>query len=168
MAPFWIFNLAAINIDDKTMRECLGLTGVVLCVFSLPYGGFWRIQMRKRFNLPADNFFCGKPAVADFTQWPFCCWCSLAQEVRTADFYDIVEDKFCRKQKDENGQPALSPLPREGPSRLSNYHNSSNGKLLLVEEFSAEGLENFMKPPDLSSMQRDELPLRHSVDTQVP
>lgn len=197
MAPFWIFNLAAVNIDDETMRECLALTGVVLCVFGLLYGGFWRIQMRKRFNLPANNFFCGKPAVADCTQWLFCCWCSLAQEVRTADFYDIVEDKFCRKQKDNNGQPALSPLSREGgavqsrysstslhsnnprlsklrtenspgPSRLSNFHNSPNGKLLLVEEFSEEGQENFMKPPDLSSMQRDEIPLRHSVDAQVP
>ncbi|KAK9986235.1 hypothetical protein SO802_031186 [Lithocarpus litseifolius] len=92
--------LAAINNDDETMRECLGLTGVVLCVFSLLYSGFWRIQM--------------------------------------------------------------------SPSRLSNCQNSSNGKLLLVEEFSAEGLENFMKPPDLSSMQRDEIPLRHSVNTQVP
>nr|XP_023911802.1 uncharacterized protein LOC112023426 [Quercus suber]POF11170.1 hypothetical protein CFP56_33251 [Quercus suber] len=197
MAPFWIFNLAAVNIDDETMRECLALTGVVLCVFGLLYGGFWRIQMRKRFNLPANNYFCGKPAVADCTQWLFCCWCSLAQEVRTADFYDIVEDKFCRKQKDNNGQPALSPLSREGgavqsrysstslhsnnprlsklrtenspgPSRLSNFHNSPNGKLLLVEEFSEEGQENFMKPPDLSSMQRDEIPLRHSVDAQVP
>ena len=125
MAPFWIFNLAAINIDDKTTRECLGLTGVVLCVFSLLYGGFWRIQMRKRFNLPANNFFGGKLAVANCTQWLFCCWCSLSQEVRTADFYDIVEDKFCRKQKDENGQPALSPLPREGGAVQSRYSPTS-------------------------------------------
>lgn len=139
--------------------------------------------MRKRFNLPANNFFCGKPAVADCTQWLFCCWCSLAQEVRTAEFYDIVEDKFCRKQNDEVDQRALSPLPREGgavqfrssptsllgnnprlsklrtenspsPSRQSNYHYSPNGQLFMVEESSANGLDNFMNQPVLSSMQR--------------
>ncbi|KAF5476355.1 hypothetical protein F2P56_008081 [Juglans regia] len=185
MAPFWIFNLAAINIDDETVREALGLTGVMLCVFGLLYGGYWRIQMRKRFNLPANELFGGKRAVADCTQWLFCCWCSLAQEVRTADFYDIVEDKFCRKQKDENVQPSLSPLPREDGSvrfsssptllwnnpRLSklrdensmspsrphpNYHHSPDGELPMSQEFSAGGMDNSMKPPNLSSMQRED------------
>lgn len=179
MAPFFIFNLAASNIDNEIVREALGLTGVVLCLFGLLYGGYWRIQMRKRFNLPANNFFCGKPAVADCTQWLFCCWCALAQEVRTADFYDIMEDKFCQKQKDENAQPPLSPLPREdgaarfrsNPTSLpwnssrfsklrteksSNYPHSPNGQLPLVQEFSAEGPDTFMKPPDLSSMQRED------------
>jgi hypothetical protein len=108
--------------------------------------------MRNRFNLPANNtfFFCGKPAVTDCTNWLFCCRCALAQEVRTADFYDIMEDKFCQKQKDENAQPPLSPLPcedgvvrfRSNPNSLpwnssrlsklktensSNYHHSPNG-----------------------------------------
>lgn len=182
MAPFWIFNLAAVNIDDDNVRVVLGLTGVLLCVFGLLYGGYWRIQMRKRFILPPNNSFCGKPALADCTQWLFCFWCSLAQEVRTADYYDIVEDKFCRKQ-DENGQPALSPLPREdgslqfrssptpllwnsprfsnlrtapGPSRLQNYHQSPDGQLPMVQDLSAGGLDNSLKPPDLSSMQRDD------------
>ena len=66
LAPFWIFNLAAINIDNETAREALGITGIFLCVFGLLYGGFWRIQMRKRFNLPASDSCCGKPAVTDF------------------------------------------------------------------------------------------------------
>ncbi|KAL7147719.1 hypothetical protein ABFS83_06G125700 [Erythranthe nasuta] len=101
MAPFWIFNLAAVNIDNETVREALGVTGIFLCVFGLLYGGFWRIQMRKRFNLPEYGFCCGKPAVADCTLWLFCCWCTLAQEVRTGNSYDIVEDKFCRKSGDE-------------------------------------------------------------------
>ncbi|PON53580.1 PLAC8 motif-containing protein [Parasponia andersonii] len=115
-APFWIFNLAAINIDNEGIREALGLTGIVLCVFGLLYGGFWRIQMRKRFNLPANHLCCGKPAVTDCAQWLCCCWCSLAQEVRTADFYDTVEDKFCMKQVDnKHSRPAasVSPLPHE-------------------------------------------------------
>lgn len=184
-APYWIFSLAAVNIDDDTVRQALGLTGVVLCVFGLLYGGFWRIQMRKRFNLPANNICCGMPAIADCTQWLFCCWCSLAQEVRTADLYDIVEDKFCRKQEDENGQSVLSPLPREdgtvqfrpsptsplwnsprlsnlrnenspSPSRLSKDHYSPNGQLPMVEEFSMEG-DNFMKAPVLPSIQREDI-----------
>ncbi|XP_057971975.1 uncharacterized protein LOC131160370 [Malania oleifera] len=136
-APFWIFNLAAMNIDNETVREALGVTGVVLCVFGLLYGGFWRIQMRKRFNLPANDLFFGKPAVADCAQWLFCCWCSLAQEVRTADFYDIVEDKFYRKQMCENHKPALSPLPREDgimqPSPSFPLWNSPNLPTLRTE-----------------------------------
>lgn len=174
VAPFWIFNLAAINIDDETVRVALGLTGVVLCVFGLLYGGYWRIQMRKRFNLPATNSFCGKPAVADCMQWLFCCWCALAQEVRTADYYDVMEDKFCRKQEYENAPPALSPLPREdGAVRFRssptsfpwNNHGLSNlgtgnsaspsWQLPKVREFSTEALDHFMKPPDRSSMQRE-------------
>ncbi|KAI3517487.1 hypothetical protein L1887_16702 [Cichorium endivia] len=91
-APFLIFNMAAMNVKNEIVRECLGTSGVFLCVFGLLYGGFWRIQMRKRYNLPASKFCCGKGDVSDCVSWLFCCWCSLAQEVRTANFYDIVED----------------------------------------------------------------------------
>ncbi|KAL1197044.1 hypothetical protein V5N11_024837 [Cardamine amara subsp. amara] len=119
LAPFFIFNLAAINIDNEMVREALGYTGIVLCLFGLLYGGFWRIQMRKRFKLPSYNFCCGRPAIADCTLWLFCCWCSLAQEVRTANSYDIVEDKFC-KRREENSKidddVLVSSLPREDDS----------------------------------------------------
>ncbi|KAG2262633.1 hypothetical protein Bca52824_069712 [Brassica carinata] len=101
LAPFFIFNLAAINIDNEVVREGLGYMGIVLCVFGLLYGGFWRIQMRKRFKLPGYSFCCGRPAVADCTLWLFCCWCSLAQEVRTANAYEIVEDKLCKRREEE-------------------------------------------------------------------
>ncbi|KAL0736536.1 hypothetical protein Bca4012_012746 [Brassica carinata] len=101
LAPFFIFNLAAINIDNEMVREGLGYAGIVLCLFGLLYGGFWRIQMRKRFKLPSYNFCCGRPAVADCTLWLFCCWCSLAQEVRTANAYEIVEDKLCKRREEE-------------------------------------------------------------------
>ncbi|CAK9160609.1 unnamed protein product [Ilex paraguariensis] len=113
MAPFWIFNLAAININNESVRELLGISGIFLCVFGLLYGGYWRMQMRKRFNLPTYSFCCGKPSVSDCALWLFCCWCSLAQEVRTGNSYDIVEDKLYRKQVDECGQSPVSPLPRE-------------------------------------------------------
>ncbi|KAJ4841577.1 hypothetical protein Tsubulata_031084 [Turnera subulata] len=184
-APFWVFNLAAVNIDNDTIRQALVSAGVVLCLFGLLYGGFWRIQMRKRFNLPANNACFGRPAIADCAQWLFCCWCSLAQEVRTADFYDIVEDKFFRKQVEQSNPPTLSPLPREdgvqfqfspssplqdssrlfrpvtnhspSPSRFSKDYYSPGRQLTKVEEeFSANDPENFVIPPVVPSMQRDE------------
>ncbi|OMO97683.1 hypothetical protein COLO4_14430 [Corchorus olitorius] len=137
-APFWIFNLAAINIDNETVREALSLTGIILCVFGLLYGGFWRIQMRKRFNLPANKSCCGNPAIADCAQWLFCCWCSLAQEVRTADLYDIVEDKFCRKHTDEK-------------SKLQSYcsPDTDRSSPRLEKDFAS------MNPPIASSMHRE-------------
>eukprot|EP01018_Ginkgo_biloba_P003917 Gb_16352 [translate_table: standard] len=98
MAPFWIFNLAAVNIDNARVREFLCITGIVLCVFGLLYGGFWRIQMRKRFNLPASRWCFGQPNATDCAQWLFCSLCSLCQEVRTADFYDICEEKMYATQ----------------------------------------------------------------------
>ncbi|XP_051138399.1 uncharacterized protein LOC127256432 [Andrographis paniculata] len=110
MAPFWIFNLAAVNINNETVREVLGITGIFLCIFGVLYGGFWRIQMRRRFNLPAYKSCCGKPAVSDCALWLFCCWCSLAQEVRTGNFYDIMENELYRKKE---GSVAMAPLGRE-------------------------------------------------------
>ncbi|KFK38484.1 hypothetical protein AALP_AA3G119000 [Arabis alpina] len=110
LAPFFIFNLAAVNIDNETVREALGISGILLCLFGLLYGGFWRIQMRKRFKLPSYKFCFGRAAISDCTLWLFCCWCSLAQEVRTANSYEIVEDKFCQRAQDQN---MVSPLPRE-------------------------------------------------------
>ncbi|KAK3135294.1 hypothetical protein QOZ80_5BG0417190 [Eleusine coracana subsp. coracana] len=113
LAPFFIFNLAAVNINNENLREALGLTGLFLCFFGLLYGGFWRIQMRKRFNLPENNFCCCNPNATDCFQWLFCCSCSLAQEVRTADYYDIAEDKSYTAQVTEESQRIMSPLPRE-------------------------------------------------------
>lgn len=113
LAPFFIFNLAAVNINAEAVREALGFTGIFLCVFGLLYGGFWRIQMRKRFNLPGNTFCCGNASVTDCFQWLCCCSCSLAQEVRTADYYDIVENKFYAKRTSDDTQLDLSPLPRE-------------------------------------------------------
>ncbi|KAI4320702.1 hypothetical protein MLD38_034155 [Melastoma candidum] len=114
-SPFWILNLAAVNIDNESAREALSVTGIILCLFGLLYGGFWRIQMRRRFNLPAYTFCCGKPSVTDCALWLCCCWCSLAQEVRTVNSYDIVEEKFCLKHgKGPDDEPGgLSPLPNE-------------------------------------------------------
>ncbi|XP_042513052.1 uncharacterized protein LOC122087977 [Macadamia integrifolia] len=186
-APFWIFNLAAVNINNEAVREALGLTGILLCVFGLLYGGFWRIQMRKKFNLPANDFCCGHPTVADCARWLFCCSCSLAQEVRTVDFYNIVEDKFCRKQMDESTLGVLSPLSHEdrsvqlqsspspqlwngsSASELRNLDSPSPGRVFkgnchserqlpMVEEESApRGKDNTMTPPYPSVIQRQDI-----------
>lgn len=124
VAPFWIFNLAAVTIDNEPVRQALVFAGIVLCAFGLLYGGFWRIQMRKRFNLPAYTFCFGVPSISDCTLWLCCCWCSLAQEARTGNSYDIVEDKFYRKQVDNNIQLPGSPFsPKDGSDP-----GSSNGK----------------------------------------
>lgn len=125
LAPFFIFNLAAVNIDNEALREILGISGFVLCIFGLLYGGFWRIQMRKRYNLPGNGFCCGKPAVTDCFQWLCCCSCSLAQEVRTADSYDVVDGKFYLKETDDDGRHGLSPLPREDGSMPISLSSSS-------------------------------------------
>lgn len=53
--------------------------------------------MRKRFKLPASTFCCGSALLTDYFQWMFCWACSLAQEVRTGNFYDIEDDSLYRR-----------------------------------------------------------------------
>ncbi|CAD6255245.1 unnamed protein product [Miscanthus lutarioriparius] len=65
------------SVDDEAVRDALRLAGVFLCVL---YGGFWRIQMRRRFGLPENHACCGKPDLTDCLQWLCCYSCSLAQE----------------------------------------------------------------------------------------
>lgn len=115
LAPFFIFNLAAINIDNEAVRDALGIGGALLCVLGLLYGGFWRIQMRRRFRLPANHFCCGKPDVTDCFQWLCCCPCSLAQEVRTADAYRIVqEDRMHRHRRGDDDSSSRAQMPSPG------------------------------------------------------
>ncbi|XP_062204470.1 uncharacterized protein LOC133906546 [Phragmites australis] len=108
LAPFFIFNLAAINIDNEAVRDALGLGGIFLCVLGLLYGGFWRIQMRRRFNLPANDACCGKPDLTDCLQWLCCYSCSLAQEVRTGDAYEVVQDGLYRRRDADGDSPSSS------------------------------------------------------------
>lgn len=172
MAPFWIFNLAAVNIDNEAAREALGIMGIVLCVFGLLYGGFWRIQMRKRFNLPGSLFCFGCPAVIDCMQWLCCCTCSLAQEVRTANFYDIGEDKFYRKQMGDNVQPSLSPLPHEDGSPLFTsgpssplQSNSSPSRLHMVNFPSPTRFTKANIPDGQLEMIKEELSAKSDIMT---
>ncbi|XP_074280801.1 uncharacterized protein LOC141605800 [Silene latifolia] len=151
-APFWIFNLAALNIDDATTRQALGITGLVLCVFGLLYGGYWRIRMRKRFKLPGYTSCCGKPAVSDCALWLCCCWCSLAQEVRTANFYDIVEDKMCKKEHNGNVELQSSQLPSDDISRSERAGDDSQRE---GSDSQREGMATPMTPPSPLSIKRE-------------
>ncbi|XP_058748236.1 uncharacterized protein LOC131621046 [Vicia villosa] len=184
MAPFWIFILAAVNIEDDTVRQALVGAGIVLCFFGLLYGGFWRIQMRKRYNLPTYEFCFGKPAISDCALWLCCCWCTLAQEVRTGDAYHIVDDKFFSKEISAVDQPSVSPLRREGvastksgtssplgvnsspstfkpssPLSSSSFfteHRSPDGSLpTLKEELSEKDKDVTMTPPTPPLIQRE-------------
>ncbi|WOL18002.1 hypothetical protein Cni_G26795 [Canna indica] len=101
VAPFWIFNISALNIHDYVVGDVVGVAGVVLCVFGLLYGGYWRIQLRKRFKLPGDSSCCGSASLADYAKWMFCWSCALAQEVRTGNLYDVEDDGLYRKVRDE-------------------------------------------------------------------
>lgn len=144
MAPFWIFNLAAVNVDNDTARAALGMTGVILSLLGLLYGGFWRIQMRKRFNLPPNNICCGVPEYADCIQWLCCCWCSLAQEVRTANYYDIVEDRLCRKQMNSTVGTPLSAGLKEYRSESSSPSGNSP-RVSILETKDLPGPSRFSK-----------------------
>lgn len=129
-APFWIFNFAGLNVDDESVRQALSFTGFVLCGLGLLYGGYWRIRMRKRFNLPGYTSCCEKTAVSDCALWFCCCWCSLAQEVRTANFYDIVENKMYRKQHDGNGELGSSELLCEDGGMINNNNSEPSSQVI--------------------------------------
>lgn len=126
-APFWIFNLAAINIDNSRVRRGLGVSGILLSFFGLLYGGFWRIHMRKTYGLPAQKWCFGKAILTDCTQWLFCAPCSLSQEVRTSEYYKIQDGKFFERK-------ALSELSSE-PSPSSDW--ASPGAYPLIPEASS-------------------------------
>ncbi|CAN1172864.1 hypothetical protein LINPERHAP2_LOCUS30330 [Linum perenne] len=154
MAPFWIFNLAAVNIDNEMVREALGVAGLVLCLFGLLYGGFWRIQIRKRFNLPAYTFCFGKPGASDCILWLCCCWCSLAQEVRTGNAYDVVENRLLQKHSSISGK---QPQQHGSSSSQSTVADSNHKRLDVVgeEESSPGRKDEAMRAPTPSVIERD-------------
>ncbi|URE19865.1 hypothetical protein MUK42_12497 [Musa troglodytarum] len=119
VAPFWIFNIAALNIHNYVIGDVIGIAGVVLCAFGLLYGGFWRIQMRRRFRLPGDAFCLGYASLTDYVKWMFCWACALAQEVRTGNFYDVEDDSLFRKlMNGEDERQTIAPETRDGSEVL--------------------------------------------------
>lgn len=157
ISPFWIFYVSAINVDSDTIKLIVAVSGVVCCFFGLIYGGYWRTEMRKKFKLPGNPCCCGYPSMTDYVQWLFCWSCSLAQEVRTANFYDIEEDGFYRQLTDEEGRHVLVPLPREGNviRKLEAHRSfSSPPKLEGVQPVSPSEMSGGWSPIELSAMGR--------------
>ncbi|CAL9782428.1 unnamed protein product [Musa acuminata subsp. burmannicoides] len=154
VAPFWIFNISALNIHNYVIGDVIGIAGVVLCAFGLLYGGFWRIQMRKRFKLPGDTCCLGSASLTDYGKWLFCWACSLAQEVRTGNLYDVEDDSLSRRVMqtgDGEGQSAVDPRPCQDdsgtamtPSETQHREGENDG---AAAEDAALVLSDVMNPP---------------------
>ncbi|KAG7033739.1 hypothetical protein SDJN02_03464 [Cucurbita argyrosperma subsp. argyrosperma] len=156
-APLCLFGLAANIVEPLYAKVALSLIGILVSVFGLFYGGYWRIQMRKRFDITKNESCWGKPNAGDCAQWLFCCCCSLAQEVRTADYYELMEDNLGKNRT--NGRDKieiLSPLPREGGTVHEDRSNLDSNRFLD----ETDGVNQLLKPPTPSSMQRDDFALK--------
>lgn len=138
VAPFLIFSVTALNIHDDEIRDTVVAVGVLLGFCGFLYGGFWRSQMRKRYKLPGGRswWWCGSAAVGDCAKWLFCWTCALAQEVRTANFYDVEDDRFVAILGARNGEgrPVLLPLPREASTTTYTRSMSCPPKLDDAED----------------------------------
>ncbi|KAK8966772.1 hypothetical protein KSP40_PGU008747 [Platanthera guangdongensis] len=120
LGPFWIFNISSRKIHDYVIGDVMWISGIVLCVFGLLYGGFWRIQIRKRFRLPEHRFCCGSASLTDYLKWLFCWTCALAQEVRMGNFYNVEDDSLFKRsrvegeEEEEEEKPLLTSLVESG------------------------------------------------------
>jgi Cys-rich protein (TIGR01571 family) len=143
VAPFLIFSVTALNVHDPDIRNIVVAAGVVIGFCGFLYGGFWRAQMRKRYKLPAGQWCCGSvvgAAVSDCAKWLFCWSCALAQEVRTANFYDVEDDRFVAVLDARNH--VLVPLPREASTTV--MHSRSLSCPPKIDEVDGAGV---MSPP---------------------
>ncbi|PKA66876.1 hypothetical protein AXF42_Ash003533 [Apostasia shenzhenica] len=127
-APLWIFSISAQHINNEAIRDAVAVAGLVLSFFGLLYGGYWRIQVRRRLKLPGSKLLCCSESTTDYVHWLFCWGCSLAQEVRTGDLYEVEDGKLYREEEKKKKKKAdgeeercmfLSPLPSEWESSLT-------------------------------------------------
>ncbi|PKA67242.1 Cell number regulator 5 [Apostasia shenzhenica] len=125
VAPLVVFAIAALKVDNEAIKLILVMSGSLLSVSGLLYGGFWRTEMRKKFKLPANTFCFGSSTLTDYMQWLFCWSCSLAQEVRTANFYDGKGNGFGRKEMDAARKIDSNPLPEEDNPRFMTSNQQS-------------------------------------------
>ncbi|KAJ3703151.1 hypothetical protein LUZ61_006856 [Rhynchospora tenuis] len=111
IAPFWVFNISALNIRNLVLSDVLGYAGIFFCFYGLLYGGYWRIQMRKKLRLPGNKFCCHSASLTDYMQWLFCWSCALAQEIRTGNFSGVDEslyEKLTGAEPDENDSSIMN------------------------------------------------------------
>ncbi|KAJ1273761.1 hypothetical protein BS78_05G008800 [Paspalum vaginatum] len=102
-APLCVLGVSALHIQDRAVGGALGGAGMLLCACGLLYGGYWRIQMRRRFGLPGSAACCGSSSLTDYARWLFCWPCALAQEVRTASLYHVDGELFYSKVGEYDG-----------------------------------------------------------------
>jgi len=101
--------------------------------------------MRKRFGLPGNRWCCGQPNMTDLVQWLFCSVCSLSQEVRTGNFYEVCDEKLYSRQylgqdsqdprdtsprlvRHEPGSPAVLSPAVNSPSRVKSGMSALNAQ----------------------------------------
>ncbi|CAD5189404.1 unnamed protein product [Musa acuminata subsp. malaccensis] len=161
VAPFWICNIAALNIHNYVIGDVIGIAGVVLCAFGLLYGGFWRIQMRRRFRLPRDAFCFGSASLTDYVKWMFCWACALAQEVRTGNFYDVEDDSLFRKLMDgEEERQTIATETRDGSEVLRGDATTPPVQPLMGSEDVVGGANGStqLPPASFSAGEEDDAP----------
>uniref|UniRef100_A0ACD5XPQ6 Uncharacterized protein n=1 Tax=Avena sativa TaxID=4498 RepID=A0ACD5XPQ6_AVESA len=117
-APLWVFGVTALRVHDAAVGDVVGAAAVLLCAGGLLYGGYWRIQMRRKFGLPGSAVCCGSKSATDYASWLFCWPCALAQEVRTASLYHIEGESFFHRKDAavSDHEPLLPPRHRADPA----------------------------------------------------
>ncbi|KAL6597512.1 hypothetical protein ACP70R_046952 [Stipagrostis hirtigluma subsp. patula] len=144
-APLWVFGVSALHIHNYVIGDAVGGAGVLLCVCGLLYGGYWRIQTRRRFGLPGSTACCGSESLTDYARWLFCWPCALAQEVRTASRYHVDGETLYSKVVDdedlENRQPLLVSNQHDVCSAAAVAEGAPNDHLVVVDD------ETVMAPP---------------------
>ncbi|PUZ62691.1 hypothetical protein GQ55_3G006100 [Panicum hallii var. hallii] len=169
LAPLWVLGVSALHIRDYAISDMVGGAGVVLCAFGLLYGGYWRIQMRKRFGLPGSRACCGSKSLTNYARWLLCWPCALAQEVRTANLYHVDGESLYSKVADgghEERQPLLLAVSSDHDDVLLSATNTvANGHLVVVHDETT-----IMAPPvhQVAAVQiEDEKPEECSVSLHV-
>ncbi|KAI4991585.1 uncharacterized protein LOC123396493 [Hordeum vulgare subsp. vulgare] len=136
-APLWVLGVTALHVHDVAVGDVVGGAGVLLCAGGLLYGGYWRVQMRRKFRLPGSTACCGSKSATDYARWMFCWPCALAQEVRTASRYHIDGESFFHRNAvaaaTTNDEPLLIAAHRTAIAASDHEGSSkSDGHLVVV------------------------------------
>ncbi|KAL6905763.1 hypothetical protein ACP4OV_003364 [Aristida adscensionis] len=154
VAPLWVLGVSALHIHDRAVGDAAGAAGVLLCAGGLLYGGYWRIQARRRFGLPASAACCGSESLTDYARWLFCWPCALAQEVRTASRYLVAGETFYSKVVAGGGGDGDGDREERQPLLVCNRHDVVSAPDTIVAVAQGDRLvvvddETTMAPPDV-------------------
>lgn len=154
-APLWVFGVTALRVHDVAVGDVVGGAGVLLCAGGLLYGGYWRIQMRRKFGLPGSAACCGSKSATDYARWLFCWPCALAQEVRTVSLYHIHGESFFHRKAAavSDHEPLLPPRHRAdraiapGTSAIAASDSDHYGSSRPDEHFVVFVHDEMVPPP---------------------